>query len=190
MLAIVCGVVLVVLTSRLWMTALGNYLVEAGPPAHADLAVVLAGDLGGNRMLKAAELVKDGYAPQVLVSGPANCCYGLHESDLAIPFAVKHGYPQSYFVAFPNDSNSTLEEAQRIVLELRKRKVHSIDLVTSNYHTHRAGRIYRSLAPDLDIHMVAAPDANFTPDGWWKTREGRKTFLNEWAKTVAAWLGM
>jgi hypothetical protein len=38
--------------------------------------------------------------------------------------------------------------------------------------------------------MVAAPDLYFTPDGWWKNREGRKTFLLEWMKTVATWFGM
>jgi hypothetical protein len=38
--------------------------------------------------------------------------------------------------------------------------------------------------------MVAAPDEYFSADGWWKDREARKTFLVEWMKTVATWLGM
>ncbi|MGI8742793.1 MAG: YdcF family protein [Bryobacteraceae bacterium] len=184
---LVCGVLLVVFTSRLWLTGLGNYLVDAGPPAHAELVVVLAGDSRGNRILKAAELVKNGYAPLALVSGPDDCCFGLHESDLAIPFAVKHGYPPSYFLAFPHNAHSTLEEEQLIVPELRRRGVHSIDLVTSNYHTHRAGRIFQSFATDFKVYVVAAPDPFFTPDTWWKTREGKKTFLQEWAKTIARW---
>jgi uncharacterized SAM-binding protein YcdF (DUF218 family) len=62
--------------------------------------------------------------------------------------------------------------------------------VTSNYHTRRAGRIFRSKAPDLEIHMIAAPDRDFTPDGWWKTRQGQKVFLDEWIKTVATWFGL
>ena len=81
------------------MTALGGYLVDAGPPAQAGMIVVLAGDHYGGRILKAAELVRQGVAPKVLVSGPENCCFGVYESELAIAFAVRHGYPDSYFVS-------------------------------------------------------------------------------------------
>jgi hypothetical protein len=37
---------------------------------------------------------------------------------------------------------------------------------------------------------VAAPDQYFSPDGWWKSREGRKIFLVEWEKTFATWVGL
>jgi uncharacterized SAM-binding protein YcdF (DUF218 family) len=104
--------------------------------------------------------------------------------------AVRNGYPASYFVAFPNDSKSTASESAAIISELRKLRVHKIDLVTSNFHTRRAARIFRSQAPDIELHTVAAPDRYFTPNGWWKEREGRKTFLMEWAKTVGAWFDM
>lgn len=182
--------VVLLLTSRLWLSALGNYLVEAGPASQADIVVVLAGDSSGRRILKAADLIKGGLAPQALISGSSYCCYGQFESDLAIAFAVKHGYPASYFISFPNPGLSTREEGALIIRELRKRNAHSIDVVTSNYHTHRSGLIYRALAPDLDIHMVAAPDLYFAPDGWWKNREGKKTFLQEGTKTIANWFGL
>lgn len=156
---------------------------------RADIVVVLAGDFFGNRILKGAELVRQGFAPKVLVSGPGEA-YGLHECDLAIPFAVRHGYPESYFVPFPNEARSTATEADAIIPELRKRKMHTVDIVTSDYHTRRAGAIFRSKAPDLDLHIVAAPDRDFSPDGWWKNREGRKVFAMEWMKTVATWFRM
>jgi uncharacterized SAM-binding protein YcdF (DUF218 family) len=63
-------------------------------------------------------------------------------------------------------------------------------LVTSDYHTARAARIYRAAAPDLDMRVVAAPDNYFRADGWWHNREGRKTFVVEWLKTVANALGI
>ncbi len=181
---------MLLLTRGLWLTALGGYLVAAGPATHADAAVVLAGDYSGRRILKGGELVRSGMAPYVLVSGPSNCCYGQVESDIAIGFAVKHGFPESYFVGFPNSGLSTREEGAWVVAELRRRHVHTVDIVTSNYHTHRSGLIYHALAPDLEIHMVAAPDQYFTPDGWWKTREGRKKFIQEWSKTLTALFGV
>ena len=90
--------------------ALGSYLVKAQDPQKADMVLVLAGDGAGNRILKAAQLVRDGYAPKVLVSGPGGM-YGQHECDLEIPFAVKAGYPDSYFIHFENNAHSTRDEA-------------------------------------------------------------------------------
>jgi uncharacterized SAM-binding protein YcdF (DUF218 family) len=179
----------VIVTSRFWLAALGGYLVRAEPPVQADMIVVLAGDFSGNRILAAGDLVRRGFAPKALVSGTSGE-YGLHETDLAIPFAVRHGYPASYFVALPNDSRSTKAEADEVLAALGKWRARRVDIVTSNFHTRRAGNIYRAKAPGLEIHMVAAPDVSFTPDGWWKDRDARKTFLMEWTKTVTAWFGM
>jgi uncharacterized SAM-binding protein YcdF (DUF218 family) len=163
--------------------------VRAEPPVHADIIVVLAGDFSGNRVLLSGDLVRRGFAPKALVSGPSGT-YGLYESDLAIEFAVRHGYPESYFVALPNDAHSTKTEADEVLAALSKLHARRVDIVTSNYHTRRAGNIYRAKAPGLEIHMVAAPDVYFTPDGWWKDREARKTFLLEWMKTIGTWLGL
>ena len=169
--------------------AIGSYLVKAQEPQKADIVLVLAGDGQGNRILKAAELVRDGYAPKVLVSGPGGV-YGLYECDLEIPFAVKAGYPESYFVHFENHAHSTREEAHDAAAKLREVGAHRVLLVTNDFHTRRATRMYNSEAPDLDIITVAAPDVAFSAHGWWKNREGRKTALYEWMKTVASWFNI
>lgn len=169
--------------------ALGWYLVSAGPPLKADIGLVLAGDFVGNRILKAGALVREGYAPGMLVSGPEGI-YGNYECDLAIPFAERAGYPQSYFIHFEHHGLSTADEARVVVPELRRRGAKKVLLVTSDYHTRRAGKIFRAFAPDIAFDMVAAPDAYFTAGGWWHNREGRKTFMYEWMKTVAEWLGL
>jgi uncharacterized SAM-binding protein YcdF (DUF218 family) len=187
--AVVLAVVLVLATYPIWLTALAGYLVHSDAPVPADMIVVLAGDFTGSRIFTAGDLVRHGFAGKALISGPAGV-YGVYESDLAIALAVRDGYPASYFVAFPNDSKSTASESEAVIAELRRLHVHKIDLVTSNFHTRRAARIFRSLAPDIEAHVVAAPDRYFTTNGWWKEREGRKTFLMEWMKTVGSWLGM
>jgi uncharacterized SAM-binding protein YcdF (DUF218 family) len=155
----------------------------------ADAVFVLAGDANGHRILKGAELVRQGYAPRVIVSGPAGY-YGSFECDLAIPFAVNSGYPKSYFVPFPNPAHSTRDEAAAAATELRGLGAHRVLLVTSLYHTRRAAGDFRAAAPDLTFIVVAAPDEYFTPDGWWHNREARKTLLIEWMKTGATWLKM
>lgn len=168
--------------------ALGAFLVQAGEPAKADVAVVLAGDWRGLRVLRGGELVKAGYVPVALVDGPL-AHYGMYECDLAIPFAVKQGYPETAFLRFPIQATSTDEEARLVVAELHRRGWKRFLLVTSNYHTRRAGRIFRKHIAGLDMTVVAAPDAAFSVNGWWKSREGRKTFAFEWMKTVTEPLG-
>jgi len=171
------------------LAGLGTYLVRVETPQKADIALVLAGDGSGNRILAAAQLARRGYTSQVLVSGPSGM-YGHYECDLAIPFAVKAGYPESYFLHFENDAKSTQEEARDAIAHLRQLGVHKVLLVTSDYHTRRAGKIYRSTAPDLQFIVVAAPDTDFTPDGWWHTRQGKKTAFIEWVKTVTELFGI
>lgn len=190
--SVVCvaiAVALVWATHAWWLAVLGGVLVRDEGPARADMAVVLAGDYYVSRILRAAELVKQGYVPKVLVSGP-NMLYGSYECDVAIPFAVKRGYPESWFIRAPNEARSTREEAAAILPDLRRRGVHRFLLVTSNYHTARAARIYRAAGPDFQMRVVAAPDEYFHPDDWWRNREGQKTFFIEWSKTVANLLGM
>ncbi len=179
-------VVLLVLFHTPLLAALGNFLVKTDPPQKVDLIVVLAGDGFGRRILKAGELVRQGYAPQALISGPDGN-YGRYECDLAIPFAVKAGDPESYFLHFEHHGRSTAEESQAIVTKLREMGVKHVMLVTSNYHTRRAGKIFRRAAPDLDVVVVSATDKYFKPDSWWKDREASKIFLWEWMKTVAEW---
>ena len=189
LLAVLAFLAVAFATHPVWLAAAGHFLVRAGAPAPADAVLVLAGDNFGNRILTGAELVHQGFAPRVFVSGPSEV-YGAHESDLAIPFAVKRGYPESDFVPLPHDGRSTREEAQSLLPELRRRGVRSLLLVTSDYHTRRAGRTFRAAGADLNILVVAAPDRFFTADGWWKTREGRKCVALEVAKTLADWIGL
>lgn len=178
--------VLAAVFHTVWFTWLGDYLVVDQPPFQADIIVVVGGDLRGTRILKAAELCWEGDAPHVLVSG-AGQMYGVHESDLAIRWAVAHGYREDLFIPFRYPAQSTRDEEQAIARELRAMHVKRFILVTSSFHTRRASSIFHQVAPDLTFRTVASPDRYFTPDGWWKNREGQKTFLFEWTKTMANW---
>lgn len=169
------------------LTAAGAFLVRDQAPRKSDIVVVLAGDQYGNRVLKAAELVRAGWAPYVLVSGTPVLLS--NEAGLNIAFAVAKGYPTQYFRAFERDTDSTRDETALIAAELKRQSIHSVLLVTNNYHTRRAGALMRKAAPFLTVVTVAAPDRYFTPDGWWKTRGGQRIFLYEWLKTLSAWLG-
>ncbi len=178
--------VLVVLyaTRANWLPSLARVLVFSEKPQRSDIIVVLGGDFRGSRIMAAVALMEQGYAPQALISGSGNL-YGYHESDLAVDYALRHGGKANTFVKFPYPANSTREEAHAVIQELRRMHVHKVLVVTSNFHTHRAVRIFRAEAPDMEVHISSAGDSSFPIDGWWHAREGRKIFFDEWLKTFA-----
>jgi uncharacterized SAM-binding protein YcdF (DUF218 family) len=182
-----------ILSRALWLPGLGYALVHDDGPAKADIAVVLAGDYVGHRIEKAAELVREGYVPAALISGPPGF-YGLHESDYAIAYALRQGFPAQWFLALPHSGLSTWEEARIVLAELRRRNVRSFLLVTSDYHTARARRIFlaaeRGMGGGPAMRTVAVPGEFFRPDSWWRNREGQKTAFFEWCKTVATVVGI
>ena len=182
-----------ILSRSLWLPVLGYALVHDDGPAKADIAVVLAGDYEGHRIEKAAELIREGYVPAALISGPPGF-YGGHESDYAIAYAVRQGFPAEWFIALPHSALSTREEARVVLAELRRRNVRSFLLVTSDYHSARARRIYlaaeRAMGGGPAMRTVAAPGEFFRPDSWWRNREGQKTAFFEWCKTVATVVGI
>ena len=182
-----------VLTRTLWLTALGQALIYDEGPGKADIAVVLAGDYRGDRIVAGANLARDGYVPAVLVSGPPGF-YGANECDAAIQFAVRQGYAASWFIPAPHTELNTRDEAGALLTDLRRRSVRSFLLVTSNYHTARSRRLFlaaeRGMGGGPKMRVVAVPDPFFEPGSWWRNREGRKTFLIEWLKTIAGPLGV
>lgn len=186
---LLCALVSIFLWREGILWSLGAVLDRGSPPQKADMIVVLGGDSSGRRILTAAELARQGYAPKVLVSG-AGEQYGRFESDLATEFAVKHGYAAELFIPSHYAAVSTRDEARADMAELRRRGVHRFLLVTSVYHTARAGRIFGREAGGLEMRVVAAPERYWKDGKWWQEREGRKIWFMEMLKTVADYLGI
>jgi len=69
---------------------------------------------------------------------------------------------------------------------LQRRGVKEVILVTSNYHTARAKRIFAKAAGPAGPRFLAFPvdDGLFDPDGWWTRRRYAKTFFYEAIRTV------
>lgn len=191
--AVIVGGGAILLTSPWWLPLVGWALVHDDGPTKADLAVVLGGDPWGNRIRKAGDLVREGYVPAALVSGPPGY-YDEHESEPEIAYAVRHGYSPQYFISFPVEARSTVEEAADLLPELQRRHCRRVLLVTNDYHTRRALRIFREVERKMDcpieLRVIATPDKEFHPASWWRTRQGRKITLIEWTKTFAAAIGL
>ena len=105
------------------------------------------------------------------------------------------GYPAAWFIPFPHDALSTRDEAVAILTELRRRNVHCFLLVTSNFHTARATRLYRWAGKRVAGRTVV-PHGGFEPTSSSRrtaggaTAKARKIFFIEWVKTLATAVGM
>ncbi|MEE9234297.1 MAG: YdcF family protein [Candidatus Acidoferrales bacterium] len=164
----------------------GDWWVVDDELEKAQAIVVLGGDsVLGDRVRHAAELYRQGWAPRVVLSGPALRTY-FSEAELMEKEALQQGIPKEHLIVVRHQARSTLEEALALRPLLAEHNFRKIIIVTSNFHTRRTKRIFRAVYERRGGHIFvsAAPDPEFNPARWWKTREGRATMLLEFLKTL------
>jgi uncharacterized SAM-binding protein YcdF (DUF218 family) len=187
--ALICLITAAAVLYPAVLFAMGSLLVNSENPSKADIVIVLGGDYLGNRVIKGAELVREGYAPKLMLSRGTQL-YGRNESDIEADFAADRGYDRRTMIPLTTPVDSTSDEARTMLPQLRTMGVHKILLVTSPSHTGRAARVFRRAAPDIEIHPIAAPDPHWCRGYWWNNRECEKTFFLEEVKTLADFLRM
>ena len=158
----------------------GEFWVVDEPPETSDVIVVLSGDnYDAERATRAASLFKSGMAPRVVATGRALRSYAT-TTDLMKRDLVEHGVPESAIVPFTHKADDTRDEAAAVSEFVRSHGWKKILLVTSNYHTRRSQYIYEHVLPSSDqLLTVAAPDSDYDPNYWWRTRTGVKIFFHE-----------
>lgn len=158
----------------------GEFWVVDEPPETSDVIVVLSGDnYDAERATRAASLFKSGMAPRVVATGRALRSYAT-TTDLMKRDLVEHGVPESAIVPFTHKADDTRDEAAAVSEFVRSHGWKKILLVTSNYHTRRSQYIYEHVLPSSDqLLTVAAPDSDYDPNYWWRTRSGVKIFFHE-----------
>ena len=109
-----------------------------------------------------------------------------HEADIMRRHAEFLGVPSTRILTVKQNADSTREEAEVVVPILKRRGLKDVILVTANYHTARAKRIFERAAGPYGPHFLASPvnDGLFEPEGWWMRRRHAKTFVYEAIKTV------
>lgn len=186
-LVVTLGILFVSREKLLW--ALGQMLVYTEAPVRGDAVLVLGGDANGNRVLKGAQLVRDGWAPVLVISG-AGGQYGYSEANLAMNFIAERGFPRDKMVGISHSALSTNDEALYDVPELRKMGVRRYILVTSFSHTARARQVFKRTAPDLEFVTVGSEERYWAQGRWWTSREGRKIWFFAITKTIADYFGI
>lgn len=182
------AVILLVLTASavFGLDAAGRALIVEDPLHQVDAILVLGGETReGDRVAHAVKLYQRGLAPLLVVSGTP-MGFRTHEAEVMQRHAEFLGVPAERILAVKHNADSTREEADIVVPVLKSRGLKEVILVTSNYHTARAKRIFTKAAGPSGPTFLVSPvhDDSFEPDGWWKKRRHAKTFVYEAIKTV------
>ena len=171
------------------LQAFGHFWVVDDDPGPADAILILGDDnLQSDRANRAAQLYRAHWAPIVVASGRPLRSY-ISVPDLMRRDLVERGVPEKAIVSYPRPVANTREEAESLRNLAVARGWRHVLVVTSNYHTRRTRFIFHRVWPaNFEFKVVAAPDADFYPDSWWRSREGVKLVYHETAGMfVAAW---
>ena len=172
-----------------------SLLTSSDPlPSHVEAAVVLQGSVaaGNVRLAGAMHLVQTGVASRIVLSVPRETYWG----EPSIPAARRY-MQRTYgdavegrleFCETGPEVNSTEEEAKEVSSCLREHGWPTVAVVTSNYHTRRAGMIWREVTrasnPAARIWMYGVKDPEFDDARWWRSRTSAKTTFLESTKMI------
>lgn len=178
-----------------FLYGLGAWFQLDDPPRPADCIVVLGGD--PSRSLKAAELYRRSFAPEVWVSRPARNPWQIQldrigmitppEEEFHLKALVEHGVPKAAIRFFGKNNFSTAQEAVELakILPAQRR---SVLLVSSRTHLRRARMIFRRRLPEREFTAVSSTPEPPEPR-WWRNKLLSQEIAGELLRTAYYLLG-
>lgn len=176
------------------LPAMGNFLVQDDKPERADAAVVLStGVEYYPRLMEAAALYREGRVPLVVVNGNRKTDTLRRLEVMGFQRAAPWdedsrrilevlGVPRHKVIAVSaEDVFDTISEANAVAPVLRENGVDRLIVVTSKYHTRRAGHIWRyRVEGDFEVFTAPARDDPYDPNGWWRSGRQIRWLLAEY----------
>ena len=176
------------------LTFMGDQLVHSDPLERVDAMIVLAS--GMDRIIEAAELYGDGYAPLIVLTRdpPESSAEFLRSRGIDVENSEERrqrilralGVPESAIVVLGEPINSTADEARVFAQWSRGRSIRSLMIVTSPAHTARSRMTFADELQGRSIRVLARPStlARFRSDTWWRSRDTLREGVIEWQKLV------
>lgn len=169
-LVIICGTWLV--SATLTVDDLRNCpsspTAEQSECSPADAIIAISGGDTSARAEEAIKLYKQGWAPQLVLSGAALDKSGLSNAAAMQQQALRAGVPQSAIV-LDEQAADTAGNAAGLKPIVDHYGIKRVILVTSPYHQRRAGLEFaRTLGEHIDISNHPTPnDRYWDPEKWW-----------------------
>ena len=177
--------------------SIGKWLVVEDPLAHADVIVILSGNLP-DRAEEAARIYHAGYADRVWVSQPISPAeelkkmkiFYLGEDFYNEKILLAQGVPADAIRVLEIPSANTEEETREISDTMRRDDFHTAIIVTSKPHTRRVRTIWRKRAGS-DLHLIVRYSDADTYDGahWWRHTHDALDIVRETLGLANAWAG-
>ena len=168
---------LLVIAGRLLMPFMGQRLIRSEALRRSDAIVVLA-SMRLERTFEAAALYREGWAPSIILMRAPDLVRDRLREQLHIRVPVyldlqkdvlrQLGVPASAIEASPGLQESTRQEAAAISAIARQRGLRRVIVVTSPYHTARAGGLVDRAAGG-SFEVIVHPDRYepVAPNRWW-----------------------
>jgi uncharacterized SAM-binding protein YcdF (DUF218 family) len=194
---VILAVVVIIAIARFAFRSAGAVLVRTDPLAPSD-AIIVLGSQRIERTLEAGELYRARWAPRVVLLRVRDLQRRGVLSRLNVTFPVffdaqvavlkAMGVPPSAVVEVRETTESTEGEAQQIRDYASGHHFHRVIVVTSTYHTRRASRYIRCLAPNLQVIMRLPREEGADPRYWWQWPSDRVDVVFEYMKWPKALL--
>jgi uncharacterized SAM-binding protein YcdF (DUF218 family) len=189
--------VLLVLTV-LWLVAwlAARFLIVTVPLDKADAIAVLSGSSAYlERTHRAADLYFHGRAKFIILTNDgllSGWSTDLQKNPYFVERAtielVRLGVPRDRITVLPEPLSNTYEESVRLSQFAKTNDVHSIIVVTSPYHSFRAGWIFRRVFAGSGIALgIENSGIAANPMVWWLRRVGWRDVAGEYVKLAYYW---
>jgi DUF218 domain len=176
------------LLAAVLLGSMSGWLLVVNDPQPSDVIVVLAGETN-QRPARGLELLSAHYAPRMLLNVPANAkVYKSTMLDIAHDYVQQLPQKDSITIC-PITGLSTKTESHDVATCLKAWNIHSLLLVTSDYHTRRALSIFKHEFPGVRCSAAPAFDPQQFGTRWWQHRQWAKLNFDEWTR-LAWWEGL
>ena len=166
----------------------------SAPPQPADAIVVFAGGVGESgtagvgvqeRVARAVDLYRSGYAPAILFS--SGYVFTLREAEVMKAIAVANGVPPEA-VLLEQAAANTYQNVTNTTRILDERGWRRILLVSSPYHMRRALLTWRKAAPQIAVTPTPPAQSEFYRHETGASLDQIRGIAHEYAAIVQYWL--
>jgi hypothetical protein len=191
----VLAAVLAVSFRRALLRGLGTALFVDDPIERSD-AIILPQWAGRAGAIEAADLVHGGVSDRVVVLAEAQpgadeelARRGVHTNSAAqnlVQLLAALGVTRVEPLSEP--ANGTEAEGRLLPQFCETHDLHAIVVVSTSDHSRRIRRVlHRSMKEagvNTQVRIRSARFSSFKPDGWWETRDGTRTEIEELEKLI------
>jgi uncharacterized SAM-binding protein YcdF (DUF218 family) len=181
------GLVAILVAAAIWASGFLAFVerVERSTPAPtpplSDGVVALTGAGSNERIGAAMQLLEDGRARRMLVSGVNR--EASREDIRTVSKAVRRLYDCCVDLGF--DAANTIGNARETAEWSRAMRYDSLIVVTADYHMPRAMLELRGAMPDKRLTPYPVATSVVDPKRWWRSTGSVRLMVGEYAKYLA-----